>query len=562
MLVDTLVRRWHEVDQGVWAGEQEDVIEALEHKIFPDYLAWQRPVVAELPDWHQGVLPGEGSLTVKTGNHQIGLVVVNSIFRGVGPELSLDHVVLAGEQLQHAVGESWKEWANSNALTLIVSGLSAPPPRLLDARSSTLLISGGNARLEPSPKRRGWFVADPKKPVCMKIGFDHKGVPVVQDSAKRAGKSAIPLSSLSFHNSLAIAPAPVDALVEDCDAAQVLSDFYRQVESGQMIAVLVSGLPGGGAVVDLDTLSRQLAVDVFGQVPQPEPSMDEIWSAAQAHLPANRLENTLNGLRGDVDSLYPDLHRVLSSPWWRVYDFSASGAIKVLAEGKLTPVILTSALTKKPGDRQNACEVTAMNGCFDGSSISVDFSVPAADTPSARALWFNRLRAEIVYHPVVFFAESAHSVALWRVLSSLNLPSGSGSYPRFIVAPEAGSSERARIHHSGLRHICESPTSFADARLRPGNQRLEQGKRRLAESLAVRDAATGMSLVSTMIDKLAKGSKGFLKGSEPEWGDITGNYAARLSVSDRVLDETRKFGGESRSIVILRGAAGSARRRH
>jgi hypothetical protein len=555
MLVDAVTRRWREVEAQLWAGEQDDVIEALALKVFSEYLAWQRSLLADVSPWHSGVLPGEGSLDWTHDGQRIGLVSVNTVFRTLISDAPADRATLAVEQLDGAVPGSWQNWTAANTLTVVAAGLAAKRPLPLDVSCPTLFVSGRNLVVQSPLKRAGWLVVEPGHPVCLQIRLTGPDVPDVRDITRSGRKNKIALqpSSGGSPSTIATQKGPVQL------AGDVLSEFYQQVSSGRMLAVLVSGLPDG-ETIDIDTLRTRLTADVFGEAPEPPPHMDEVWAVALARLETQYMTQRLEDLRGEPGHSYPSLRRMLTAPWWRVYDFSASSALRTVVEtGDSKALFLTDALSRKPGGRGIACEIAAMNGTFNGTVESVDFSTPAMDGTSARALWFNRLKSELVYYPVVFFAASASSDALWQILAAVNSPLGGDRFLRFLVTPDASPPELSRIEHNKLKHISARPTSFAAQQLMPGNQHLEKGKRRLMELISTSRLDMGISLVSAMVDKRPKGSKKFLEGHEPGWGDVVDGFAAKLSVTDEVLNEAEKLSKSSRRIVLLRGRAGSGK---
>lgn len=555
MLVDTLTRRWRDIAAELWSGDQEDVIEALEDKVFSDYIKWQRSLLRDVREWHSGTLPGEGSLDWTVDGQRIGVVIVNTVFRSLVSDGLTDRATLVMDQMENTAPGDWQAWTEANALTVIAGGLATALPAALDPNQPMIFVSGKNVIVESAMRRPGWVVVDPARPACLRIQLNDSGEPDVQDIARSGRKNKIAIRPVTAGS----ATLTKTATTLPGQAGDVLAEFYEQVSSGRMLAVLVSGL-SDSQTTDIDTLWTHLMADVFGEAPEPAPHLSEVWAAATKTIEPERLMQRLGELGGEPETACRSLHRMLTAPWWRVYDFSAAGTLRsVVTGGNSGALSLTNALKRKPTDREMACEIVAMNGVFDGTVESVDFSIPPPDGMSARALWFNRLKSELVYHPVVFFAESASSDALWQLLESANQSPGQDRYPRFLVTPAGGSAALSRIEYNNLKQISTSPASFASERLMPGNQYLEQGKRRIAELISTAQSRTGISLVSTMIDKKSAGSKKFLEGHEPEWGDIIDGFAAKLSMKEEVLEAANKLSKESRRIVLLQGRAGSGK---
>ncbi|MFG3583989.1 hypothetical protein [Streptomyces sp. NPDC047990] len=348
---------------------------------------------------------------------------------------------------------------------------------------------------------------------------------------------------------------------EAYDEQAAMEEFYKQIGTGRMILVAVSGVHGERGPIDTDTLTQQLTQAVYGVVPDPAPTISEIWSTALAELGSRTVDQHVAELRGADQESTTAARRILQAPWWRVYDFTATdifSAVSGLDPGAAETNTFVNALVRKPAAGNTTVEAVAMHGNPTGSD-ALSFSIPADDDLTPRALWFRRLKAEILTHPTVFMATSPSSRSLWNALALAQPQTEAERFPRFLIAGPGTVADRSRIRQAGLRHIQVRPDEFAVQQLRPGLEVLQQGKRRLADIRVGARRGSGIKLVSSLVDDAPAGSVEFLKGQDPTWGDVKDGFAVKLSIADRIRASAQPAEDGRHRVVLVEGRAGSGK---
>ncbi|MFF5014333.1 hypothetical protein [Streptomyces sp. NPDC001165] len=564
MLTKALTRYWGDTERGLWRGEEDDIVAAIRDVAFADFVEWSG-THAGFPGWRDGVLPGEGAVRLEANGTSLGIVVANTVFRMTVPEGTPELVTCTSDQLEAAVGGAYGSWAGANNLSLVVAGHTAAlPDSALSVLPRTLLLA---AEGEPARPGRGerWLVpsrAATRQHKLLRVEINDAGLPKVRDLAAPPPEQPVPLPNpRRVGNSPSARAVPRQFVADGYDERAVLDEFYQQIGTGRMILVAVSGIHGEDGPIDTDMLTRRLTEAVYGEVPDPPPTTPEIWTAARDRLGRRALDQYVDELRIDKKVFAKAAYRILRAPWWRIYDFTATDTFTSVLDHEPQAAetnTFVNALLRKPVAGNATVETVAMNG--EPSAVgALDFSVPADDDVAPRALWFRRLKAELLCHPTVFVAASPSSRALWQALGLAQPQTESEQFPRFVITGPGSAADRARIRQAGLTHIQAAPHEFAVQRLVPGLEILQQGKRRLADVQVGARRGSGIKLVSSLVDSAPPGSVEFLKGQDPTWGDIKDGFAPKLSIIGRIRGSAQPAQDGRHRIVLVEGRAGSGK---
>ncbi|MEV8556331.1 hypothetical protein AB0478_07675 [Streptomyces sp. NPDC051917] len=561
MLAKALTRYWVDTERGLWRGDEEDIVTAIRDVPFADFVGWSASYT-NFPGWRSGILPGEGSVRLETNAGTVGIVVVNTVFRMPVPEGTADLATCTMEQLDSAVGEDYLQWAGANNLSLVVAGHTAAiPASLAPVLPRTVLLAPDGESARPSSAAR-WLVSPrgtTRQHRLFRMEITSAGQPKVRDQAAPPSEQPVPLPNPRRADNRVAVPRQITPTAYDEQAA--IEEFYQQIGTGRMLLVAVSGVHGENGPVDTDTLTRRLTQAVYGEVPDPPPTTSEIWRTALDELGTRAVDPYVAELRTvDQEATMP-ARRVLQAPWWRIYDFTATDIFSSILDHdpRATETnTFVNALVRKPAARNATVETVAMHG-NPSAPEALDFSVPADDDLSPRALWFRKLKAELLTHPTVFMAASPSSRALWNALALAQPQTESERFPRFLITGPSTAAERARIRRAGLTHIQVLPHEFAVQRLKPGLEILQQGKRRLAEARGGARRGSGIKLVSSVVDGAPNGSVEFLKGQDPTWGDIKDGFAVKLDLIERIRGSASPAADGRQGIVLVEGRAGSGK---
>ncbi|MFI7613812.1 ATP-binding protein [Nonomuraea terrae] len=537
-----LVKDWRDVEADLWSGEYTEIVETMRDQVFRDFLDWARGYTVEA--WQLGMLPGEGSTRITIGDRQIGLIVANTVFRMVASPPDHTLATCTIEQLSHAVGGDYTAWKARNDLTMVIAAEPAALPPGFPLDGSTLLLAGRHGGDD------AWSVGD--RPYrSIRAQFGRTGRPEVTDTVE--GRRMTLLRRAARQE-----PAPEPVIEERYDEAKHLHEFYRQAESGRMVLVLVSGAVKD--IIDLDELREQISVRTYGNLPSSQPPMRSIWPDAVGGLAAPQLQSVLQQLRIAPDAQPLSARNLLRSPWWRIYDFTGSNALQAAAgaDDQISARIFNACHERPEEDPTVNVEIIAMNGMVSDDLASVDFG-PASTHADPRSQWFRQFQTDALLHPMVWMATSPSSQALWEWMEPIATPAHESLPARFVVTAEGIPADRARLRHNGLIHIRQDPAAFAVTSLRPGIEQLRRGRDRRVALIDETRLGKGVSLVSSLIKDRPAGSKDYLKGHDPTWGDIVDGKAAKLSVVEAIRRAAVPDASKIQPIVLVKGRAGSGK---
>ncbi|MEV4477067.1 hypothetical protein [Nonomuraea sp. NPDC049504] len=537
-----LVKNWRDIEADLWSGEYTEIVEAMRDRVFKDFLDWARGYQIEA--WQPGLLPGEGSTRIAAGDRQVGLVVANTVFRMVASPPDHTLAACAAEQLSYAVGGDYAVWKAGNDLTVVVAGEPAALPLGFPLDGSTLLLAGRQGGDD------AWNVGG--RPYrLIQARFGQAGQPEVTDATEGRRITLVRRAPRQE-------PAPEPVFEEPYDEAKNLHEFYRQAESGRMILVLVSGAVKD--TVDLDELREQITVTTYGNLPSSQPSMRSIWPDAVGSLSAPQLQSILQQLQIAPGAQPSGARNLLRSPWWRIYDFTGSNTLKAMAsaDNQISARVFNACNDRPEEDPTVNVEIIAMNGIVSDDLATIDFG-PAKSRTDPRSQWFRQFQTDALLYPMVWMAASPSSQALWESMELIATQEHENLPARFVVTSEGIPADRVRLRRNGLIHIRRDPADFAATSLRPGIEQLRRGRDRRVALVDETRMGKGVSMVSSLIKDRPAGSKDYLKGHDPTWGDIVDGKAAKLSVVETIRRATVPGVNKAQPIVLVKGRAGSGK---
>jgi hypothetical protein len=602
-----LHKLWDDIADRFWSQEAEDeLLHVLQ--AFDSWSTWAREVGArEAINGQTGLLPGDWSATLRRGTRSIGLLAANTCFRRLHPDAAGDSGVLARTQLDLACGGDASAWVAGHDLILLLTfdpwaaldepsrrtlrdlfaGTGSPPLLHLSAggeRPVTLrrpqdaplmasaalplqfdVLPGGttglsmlNCSLGPRPlvRLRPWeleSIGDHEFRFVPRTNYREDLTPLLQRAANPAAHTK---------------RASKDATKNGDDAGERRLD--EDLRTGGTVLLLASSLASLLRTANGQPLARPTDLQL---------RLLELLGSADAHdmmMPLGELlEQAAIGHQSDVrgvlrdcftlseDPLPDEVAWLYSGPWEAVYELQVVPiAERLVQEGLLKDTEIVGGDDDLVPKAQDKLQIVRLNG--NVATGDVRFGLPDANaTGTARHGWHMRLTADVLPHPTVVVADNFEDYDLWDYLKLWRPDPGIDQrdrpdYGRYLVCPSISTSARQLLQTFGVHCVTNNAADFVRAFLRPDRKPVEEGRKVLARRRSYQDSPRGVRLVSGILRSVSRGRPEFLRGEEPQWGDIIDNVAATLGINQRLRKEVRIKEGE-REIIIVRGRAGSGK---
>lgn len=156
---------------------------------------------------------------------------------------------------------------------------------------------------------------------------------------------------------------------------------------------------------------------------------------------------------------------------------------------------------------------------------------------------------------VLFMADDISSPGIWRRIASRAAGKPAMQGRAYLVCPELPPQYAAALPLFRVGWFKCSVEEFTSDVLIPERQEFATGLARLSRRRSTPTPRPDLS-VDGSLRAAGEGSRDYLLGRSPTWGDIVNGFAAELSLAQTVI---RASEGDSASILIAAGTAGSGR---
>lgn len=189
------------------------------------------------------------------------------------------------------------------------------------------------------------------------------------------------------------------------------------------------------------------------------------------------------------------------------------------------------------------------------TDLTLDLRDPEHNVGSKRD-WMRYVGQLLARSPVIFLADSISTIALLPFIGSRPTNKNAQRPPAYLVCPWIEPHEEALLLLYGVSWLKSTVAAFASEFLIPGRVEIADGLRRQRHRIQRPLENTALSL-DTLLRGAIEGSKRYLLGQAPTWGDVVGGFAAILSLSMRLTESVRS--SEAPSLHVVMGTAGSGR---
>jgi hypothetical protein len=285
---------------------------------------------------------------------------------------------------------------------------------------------------------------------------------------------------------------------------------------------------------------------------------DELVAVAAARIPDKLNELTQGYLRSPSKASIDEMASILSAPWARLFYLSPQEDFWEARErvpSQLHRPFLDATKDPYRLPLPGITPAIQLSGHVAGNGIhKVKWEPARHGTTGSVAEWHGYATRLIPRSPVLFLADSMRSLSLWQYVTCRGTTLDSLRPPAFLVTPTLSEHQAAVLDLYSLHWIKSDVSSFIKTYLVSSRQEYADGIRRVTARQTAR--VTSIRTIAELRRDAGAGSRDYLYGREPTWGDIIDGYAARL----QALNHFRLLVlGEPTRIHILIGTAGAGR---
>ena len=323
--------------------------------------------------------------------------------------------------------------------------------------------------------------------------------------------------------------------------------------------------------------SQQLAEELWaiafpGTEFDNDATLGDTFHCALAKSPVSLRDLLHRRLSVKSDEL-PDHYAVwMSMPWFRCYTLNIDNleiAVQHSAalERPLQPISAVSGeLVGDASSINSGLGVVHLNGMLGDDIHSLTFSDRdyglRLSTPDS---WLVRASADMMGRPVVYVGTALHEPTLWQYVEARAQKGGRharelrpGSY---LVTPKLTAARQVLLKGLNVNWIPLTAKEFADTWLRDMGASKASGQKAISSLRLESNRNKRPQLVSELANNGSDGSKEYLMGTHPDWGDLRSGRAIRRDCDDEVhrLATSWLQSNEISPPLVITGTAGSGK---
>lgn len=340
--------------------------------------------------------------------------------------------------------------------------------------------------------------------------------------------------------------------------------FLNDLKRGFMVSVIGDRFIAGEEPQQL-TFSRFRAalwasLDT-GEPDDPTCTTDQLINLA-AERSATKMKDVVAKTLGNPPSaMIDELEGIVRGPWTAVLYMSPVRDLEscptvIAAHGESILIDGTAAPYRLPASDSKIILKLASSIPVEGSTrLLLDEHL--ARTPENNSVdWRSFARQILARSPAVFLTDSVSSLSFWQWISDRDASAGKYRMPAYLVCPKLPLQYMSLLERYDVKWIESTVSEFSKKYLQTGREEFSAGRATIARRKKRSNEKTALAL-STLRGAAEPGSREYLLGRAPGWGDVTDGFAARLSAQSRIMSVLDAAGAPS--MVLVTGTAGSGR---
>lgn len=343
--------------------------------------------------------------------------------------------------------------------------------------------------------------------------------------------------------------------------------FLSDLKQGQMVVVI-----GDRIVANATAEKQQLAIQGFridlwntlgiSSIDDPLYGTDQLLRLVQEREPKIAGDVVKRNLRVTATETGRQIGQIVNGPWAGVVYLSPlcdlENFVDLQGSNEGFRVIDgTSAAYRVPDSVSSfVLRLASSSDSVNGSEVL--FESELSMTPkNSFSDWRSYAKQLVSRSPTLFITDSVNSLSFWNWISDRDGGDANFLMPAYLVCPSLPDHYVSLLARYNVLWIESTVKDFANKYLVSSRQEYAEGRASISRRRGRGNNEDSIS-ITTKINNGEVGSREYLLGRIPNWGDIIQGYSVRLSEQKRVIDRLRNNEGLG-NVVLLTGTAGAGK---
>jgi predicted MPP superfamily phosphohydrolase len=363
------------------------------------------------------------------------------------------------------------------------------------------------------------------------------------------------------------AVAPLEIGRDEASIASTLARYIEHVRQGTISVLLGDRLESTAPGSELSFASFRSEVWKLANGLEPEDSSyptDQLMKALE-YTHTQALKNLVSDRLGNPSGASIRLASLIAAgPWADLIYLSPMRDLDQVerAGGEdgevMSPGVVdgTNQVYQLPATRDRLVPIRLASAAPANGTTRLRLPFEAGLSTSGSADdWFRHATTALTRSPVLFLTDSVNSLGFWRWIAERSSSSPKYRLPAYLVCPTLPAHLAAALDTHGVEWIPSTVADFVNTYMVSSRAEIAEGKKHRAHLFLHGDRGVNLD-VSRLLASRPGGSKEYLLGRSPQWGDIADNFAVELGMFNTALAQTRS---PKHDLLVLTGTAGSGK---
>jgi predicted MPP superfamily phosphohydrolase len=343
-----------------------------------------------------------------------------------------------------------------------------------------------------------------------------------------------------------------------------ITNFLHEFKRGFMVAVIGDRFleTEEGIGLGFERFRQHLweALDT-GEPLDTSLSIDQLYELSRDYSEAATQKAVATDLGTPPQSAIDQLDRILKTPWANVIYLSPLRDLEmtpsIASQDSTMSVIDGTLMPYRLPDPDSSYVLRLTGPAPQDGSLTLRLDEVLSRSPENFSSDWRLFAKQILSRsPSVFLADSVSSLSLWQWIADRSSAPSNYQMASFLVCPDLPERTHLLLKRYNVQWINSSISNFVDKYLTTSRVEYVAAKTAVAKRRRGESGQTPLA-IGALRSTSDTGSRNYLLGSSPTWGDVTHGFAARLSSQQTIMQKVNV--ALPGTTILVTGTAGSGR---